>query len=140
MLKNDDNEIKFGRLLFATYVPKTYMKYEPSQRNPTNTWVKADCNNFQIYTFYDKYSRIESVNDQPSRIETWCEDNTCVYSVEWTKNYSLHRIGGPAKIFFDKEMMFCIEGESYSEKEYWNNPLVIQHKLNRILEEREMSL
>jgi len=46
----------------------------------------------------------------------------------------------PAKIWLDKDAKYFIGGIEYTKQEYWNHPLVIKHKLEKILEEKQTSL
>ena len=79
-------------MLSDVYVPKTYSLYDPNKNYPCDGWVKTDCDTFQIYTFH-KNCKLQSINDQPTKIETWHADNSCVFTVEWTEEGVLHRIG-----------------------------------------------
>jgi len=52
-------------------------------------------------------------------------------------NRVVHRIDGPAISCDDKSIgppyLFFINGEPYSEKDYWQHPLVVKNTLNEIL-------
>lgn len=49
-----------------------------------------------------------------------------------------HRIGGPAQTYFQdletKIKIFMLNEEYFSEKNYWKHPLVLEYKLNKILD------
>ena len=48
------------------------------------------------------------------------------------QNDKKHRLDGPA-IIKGKYSAFYIEGKVVFEKNYWNHPLVIEHRLNKII-------
>ena len=48
------------------------------------------------------------------------------------QNDKKHRLDGPA-IIKGKYFDFYIEGKVVFEKNYWNHPLVIEHRLNKII-------
>lgn len=57
----------------------------------------------------------------------------------WTRYDKLHRIGGPAcKIKTDNgieyEYEYWIDGQKYTEEQYWNHPLIVEYKFKSILE------
>lgn len=64
----------------------------------------------------------------------WC------YLKQWVVNGKLHRTNGPAEIEIHYTQDSSIEYKTwyidnieYSEDDYWNNPLVLQYKLSKIL-------
>lgn len=54
----------------------------------------------------------------------------------WYQNNLIHRLDGPVMIFAKNSdrNVFYIHNVSYNEEKFWNHPLVIEHKLNKILE------
>jgi len=52
---------------------------------------------------------------------------------EWLQNDMLHRLDGPAIVHDSGEEYYFIEDNPITDEEYWNHPLVIEHKLNKIL-------
>lgn len=54
--------------------------------------------------------------------------------VFWMKKGTLHRIDGPAVIDSCNRKSFYVHGDLLTEEEYWGHPLVVDHKLKRILE------
>lgn len=53
--------------------------------------------------------------------------------LRWFYNNKAHNICGPFQIF-GLERHYCINDKRLSEEEYWKHPLVLEHKLNKILE------
>lgn len=54
----------------------------------------------------------------------------------WWCNNLIHRIGGPAGLIEtedEQEHQFWIHGFPYEEEDYWNHPLLIEFKLNNII-------
>lgn len=47
--------------------------------------------------------------------------------------HGYHRLDGPATIYSSGNKGFWINDCSFSEKDYWNHPLVIEAKLKTIL-------
>jgi len=54
-------------------------------------------------------------------------------SLCYYENGELHRIGGWAYKNGDC-VMYYLQGYEYTEKEYWNHPLVVEYKAKEILE------
>ena len=59
-------------------------------------------------------------------------------SMSWHKNGRFHRETGPAILFRRngsewKEDAYFLEGRQYSLEEYWNHPLMVEKKVNKIL-------
>jgi len=66
------------------------------------------------------------------------EDGPSFIADNGTKNwiqYNLyHRLDGPAVENPNGTVEYCINDKHYSEVEYWNHPLVLHYRLNKILE------
>jgi len=54
--------------------------------------------------------------------------------LRWFYNGKAHNICGPYEIFHLYETSYSINNELCSEEQYWKHPLVVEYKLNRILE------
>mgnify|MGYP000665088281 CR=1 FL=1 len=55
-----------------------------------------------------------------------------VCAIFWMENGELHRLDGLA--YISKQTYgYWIHNKSYSEQQYWNHPLVIKHKLEKIM-------
>lgn len=56
---------------------------------------------------------------------------------EWFVDGIRHRIDGPAVYYYKNPKSdhheYWINGERFNSSVYWNNPLVMKHKLNKIL-------
>ena len=46
---------------------------------------------------------------------------------------AFHRLDGPAIIWSSGYASYYVNNVEYSEQEYWNHPLVIAYKLEKIL-------
>lgn len=66
--------------------------------------------------------------DGPAKISA----TTCT----WYHENKIHRIGGAAFCFLDemRSKIYFINGELLQEKDYWNHPEVIKHKIKKIIE------
>jgi len=59
------------------------------------------------------------------------------YTKYWFRHDILHRLDGPAVVGFNNNRKdYFINDFWYEEQEYWNHPLVIEYKLNKILNEK----
>ena len=70
--------------------------------------------------------------DGPARID----DNIInpeIGQTIWSYNDDFHRLDGPAVVTYKGEIDFYIFGDSFSEQTYWNDPRVIEYKLNKII-------
>lgn len=62
------------------------------------------------------------------------------HSYVYIKNRYPHRIDGPAVIEFSTKhrnwmgKQFWLNNQNYEEQDYWNHELVVNHKINKILE------
>jgi len=50
------------------------------------------------------------------------------------RKVKFHRLDGPARIWNSGITEYWICGDAFTEKDFWNHPLVIKHKLNKIVE------
>lgn len=69
-------------------------------------------------------------DDAPSKIYP----NSYEYCV--SNNHEWHRIDGPAHVWLDGDEVkqsYWIDDQPHTEEQYWNHPLVIQHKLKQIV-------
>lgn len=60
--------------------------------------------------------------------------------LEWCWKGNTSRLDGPAVIWFNSEgkivsKTFSIDKMWFTEEEYWEHPLVLKHKLNKILKQ-----
>lgn len=62
------------------------------------------------------------------------ENNTSSPQIFWMKNGRFHRLDGPALIDAIHGVEYSIDHCVLGEKEYWEHPLVLNHKLKTILE------
>lgn len=53
---------------------------------------------------------------------------------EWRIKNMRHRLGGPAAYNNGGLIQFWIYDQYYKEQDYWNHPLVVEHKLKEILQ------
>lgn len=51
----------------------------------------------------------------------------------WYRHGEKHREDGPCEEHCDGYMVYCLFGAYYDEKEYYEHPLVLKHKMNSIL-------
>lgn len=91
--------------------------------------------------YFLKQRKVTSIsNEEPNHIElrkdcSWY----CWYETENIScNLKLHRIGGPAWMrihnFENPELVYCLNGDEYSEENYYKHPLLIEYKLKSIME------
>ena len=79
--------------------------------------------------------KFKKYEDIPDEYEGMCiiEFSGCMC---WLKQGRLHRIGGPARIYFETNAVeYYINGQYFSlfkMNQYWNHPLVVEEKLKRI--------
>lgn len=52
----------------------------------------------------------------------------------WYENNVSHRLDGPSDEWTNGARGFFIHGKHYMEEDYWKHPLVLKHKINKILE------
>ena len=57
---------------------------------------------------------------------------------EWRVEGKYHRLDGPAIEFLDStdDNTWFVDGNEHTEQEYWGHPKVIQHKLEKILNDQ----
>lgn len=53
----------------------------------------------------------------------------------WYQNDMLHRLDGPSRFdpYHPEYDEYHIKDEEYTRQEYWNHPLVLEYKLNKII-------
>lgn len=74
------------------------------------------------------------VSDVPFDFEGRCSVSVDEAEYCFIKGKICHRLDGPA--ITSKSLLFSyyfINDIEYSEKQYWNHPLVVEYKLNKIL-------
>jgi len=52
----------------------------------------------------------------------------------WLINNQYHRVDGPAREYYSGVKEWFIFDKEFLEKEYWKHPLVIEYKINKLLE------
>lgn len=75
----------------------------------------------------------KDINDVPNNF-TGCYVNRQYNEIVYRLNGKYHRLGGPAVLDPNGDKCFYLFGKPYSEIEYWCLPLVVDYKLNQILE------
>lgn len=88
--------------------------------------------NYGTQYWYTKYKTLHN-NDGPAIIKS-------SGPIQWFKNGKCHRLGGPAITNFNGREHYYIYGEWMTPKEYWEHPLVIEYKLNSILDSHEIMI
>lgn len=101
----------------------------------TEYWDDIPDTNSEIREFTHYKDGLYHNEPGPANIETWHMNSSIVYCVRWFLNGKHHRIGGPAHICMNGSMYYFIRGKRYEEKEYWNHPDVLEHKLSKLLSE-----
>lgn len=61
------------------------------------------------------------------------ENNTGNPQIFWMKNGSFHKLDGPAIIDAISGIEYYITNRFLNEQQFWQHPLVINHKLNKII-------
>jgi len=105
-------------------------------------WVCVECMSRGLY--YQKYyclvdGKCQSINDKPSFIETWTQDNNLIIQTKWYENDLVHRIGGPANLIYNFSTdylysFYSLHDITLKSEEYWDHPLVNEYKLKKIIE------
>jgi len=79
---------------------------------------------FKIYYWYNEQNKIHRENDLPAEI-WYCKDRF-IYRKIWYQNGKMHRVDGPAMIWYHsnsngniEEEYWYLNGEEYTEENYW---------------------
>lgn len=113
----DNDEPSDPKELLALLETSCKVSYQSAHSKYTG-WVSYD--EYYFYLTYGVHHRIgkpASVNKKTGKL-TWIEKG----------NY--HRLNGPST----EEGYFYIGGIRYSEENFWNHPLVVEYKLEQILD------
>lgn len=114
-----DNDEPFDpKELLALLEISCKTSYESVYDKKYTGWVSYD-----EYFFY----LTKGIHDRAGKPASINKDNG---KLTWIKNGNYHRLDGPAT----EEGWFYVEGVKYSEQEYWNHPMVVKYKLEKILE------
>ena len=86
---------------------------------------------------YDSESiEVEWVNKTNMAYKVWYRkkdiNSDTIPLLKLNRTLTRHRLDGPAQINKVKtDIFYCIDGNEYSEDEYWKHPKVIAHKLSK---------
>lgn len=116
--------------------------YNLESARTTTGWVCVERMSANLY--YQKYyclvdGKCQSINDKPSYIETWAQDNNLIIQTKWYENDLVHRIGGPANLIYNFSTdylysFYSLHDITLKSEEYWDHPLVNEYKLKKIIE------
>lgn len=134
----DDNEqILYAAKLGKLYIPKKHLVTNNIyEKPPLNGWYKRGADQVKYYKHVIN-NQIHSIDDFPADIETFFKNENYVFSASWYHYDVRHRLNGPAFIRMTGHEWYYIYGELYSKKNFWQHPLVINSKLNKILLETQ---
>lgn len=126
-----NEQILFAKELGRLYIPKTWVESRFVDQH-IGGWVRTG-DIIKIYTHYYQHYVQNIDPTQPAELELWAGGENSIHLVCWYYKSLPHRIGGPARICMNGSTSYFIHGKRYEEEDYWNHPLIIQHKLDQLL-------
>ena len=122
-------------MMISHKMQKLIEKYHAEISNETD-WKKLKLKSYPGVVYIVPYQRLYFLVEGNLFHKTDGPAMIANYGETWYENHSRHRIGGPGFISYTKdEKKYFINDKSFTEQDYWNHPLNVQHKL-KFMEEK----